>query len=104
MIGLQTSPGFHGPDEERPSNEIFLLREDANAEVGVIYDPDWSTTELGDRLLRIDGFEEDDDAVVTTVEGQLVRAGPTLGEQNVMPGARLKLARACSSENDCAQS
>ena len=95
---------FHGPDEERPSNAIFLLREDANAEIGVVYDPDWSTTELRDRLLRINGFEEDDDAVVTTVEGQLVRAGSTLGEQNVMPGARLKLVRVGSSENDCAQS
>ena len=104
MIGLQTSPGFHGPDEERPSNAIFLIREDANAEIGVVYDPDWSTTELRDCLLRIDGFEEDDDAVVTTVEGQLIRAGSTLGEQNVMPGARYKLVRVVSSENDCAQS
>ena len=102
---IRFSIRFHGPDEERPSNAIFLLREDANAEIGVIYDPDWSTTELRDRLLRINGFEEDDDAVVTTVEGQLVRAGSILGEQNVMPGARfLKLVRVGSSENACAQS
>jgi hypothetical protein len=95
---------FRGPDEERPSNTIFLLRKDANAEIGFAYDPDWSTTELRDRLLRINGCEEDDDAVVTTIEGQLVRAGSTLSEQNVMPGTRLKLVRVGSSENDCAQS
>ena len=95
---------FRGPDEERPSNAIFLLREDANAEIGFAYDPDWSTTELRDRLLRINGCEEDDDAVVTTIEGQLVRAGSTLREQHVMRGARLRLVRVGSSENDCAQS
>ncbi len=95
---------FHGPDEERPTNAIFLLRGDANAEIGVLYDPSWSTTELWDRLLRINRCEEDDDSVVTTNEGQLVRPGSTLGEQGVKPGARLKLARVGTDVNDCARS
>ena len=95
---------FHGPDEERPSNAIFLLCETANAEIGIPYDPSWSTTELRNRLLRINGCEEDDGAVVSTIEGQLVRACSTLCEQHVMSGARLKLIRVGPEEKDCAQS
>ena len=93
---------FHGPDEERPLNAIFLLQENVNAEIGVVYDPNWSTTELRERLLGINGCEQNDGAVVTTIEGRVVPAGSTIGEQNVMPGARLRLARANDMKH-CAQ-
>ena len=93
---------FHGPEEERPWNAIFLLQENVNAEIGVVYDPNWSTTELWERLLGINGCEQNDGAVVTTIEGRLVPAGSTIGEQNVMPGARLRLARANDMKH-CAQ-
>ena len=84
-------------------NAIFLLQENVNAEIGVVYDPNWSTTELRERLLGINGCEQNDGAfVVTTIEGRLVPAGSTIGEQNVMPGARLRLARANDMKH-CAQ-
>ena len=94
--------GFHDAAEPRPANAIFVRR-DGHGEIGFDHDPHFSTSTLRCLLLGINNKEWDDGFVVTTSDGRFIPIGSTLGEQGVMPGARLRLQR--PSELDlCAQS
>ena len=79
-----------------------MLR-DGHGEIGFEYDPRFSTTTLRCLLLGINNKDCEEGLVVATTEGRFIPVGSTLGEQGVMPGARLRLA-APSELDVCAQS
>ena len=92
---------FHEPDDPRPANAIFVLRE-GYGEIGFDFDPTFSTTTLRSVLLGINNHSWDDGFVVAC-EGRFVPIGSTLGEQGIAPGAQLRLVRP-SELNLCPQS
>ena len=100
--GVRLRFHFFAPDEERPPDAIFVLKE-GYGEIGFAHDPSHCTTALRRLLIDINGRDWDDDDAVTTMEGQHVAIDSTLGEQNVMPGARLRLSRPAGSD-PCRQS
>ena len=83
---------FLGPSEEPPTDAVFVLREDYGL-IGFAHDPGLCTTALRRLLIEINGKDWGDDYVVTTMEGQYVPIGSTLGEQHVTPGTCLRLTR-----------
>ena len=98
----ETRLHFHGPNDPRPPGKIFVVI-DNYGEIGFAHDPNFSTTELQRLLINLNHKKWNDGYVVTTLEGQFVPIGTTLGAQGVMPGARLRLTR--SAELDpCVQS
>ena len=62
---------FFGPDEERPPEAIFVLKE-SYGEIGFAHDPRLCTTALRKLLIDINDKDWEDDYVVTTMEGQRV--------------------------------
>ena len=79
-----------------------MLREDYG-EIGFEFDPRFSTTTLRCLLLGINNKDCEDGFAVATTDGRFIPVGSTLGEQGVMPGARMRLAS--PDELDlCAQS
>ena len=100
--GVRLRFRFRAPDEERPPDAIFVLKE-SYGEIGFTHDPSLCTTALRRLLIDINDRDWGDDYEVTTMEGQHVAIDSTLGEQNVMPGARLRLSRSADSD-PCRQS
>jgi hypothetical protein len=83
--------GFDEAAGPRPMDAVFLHRGNHD-DVGLPHDPDISTTMLRCLLLALNDQACDDTLEVVTMEGQVVPTNSTLGEQGVMPGARLQLA------------
>ena len=90
-VHIRLRPNVHEPSDPRPAGAIFLLREGLG-EIGIEFDPLFSTTTLRSYLLGINGYEWDDGFVVACGD-RYVPMGSTLGEQGVAPGARLRLVR-----------
>ena len=82
----------HAPDDPRPANSIFLLKE-GFGEIGFTFDPNLDTSTLRSCLLGINDRAWDEGFAVATYEGRCIPIGSTLREQRVEPGARLRLAR-----------
>ena len=89
---------FEEPDAPRPTNAIFVVR-DGFGDIGFQFDSGFSTTTLRAILMGINNHSWDDGFVVA-MEGRCIPIGSTLGEQGIMPGARLRLVRPRDS-NPC---
>ena len=83
---------FCGPEDARPPNAIFVLKENFG-EIGFAYDPCLCTTALRQKLIELNGKNWDGDYIVTTLEGQVVPVASTLADEKVMPGACFRLCR-----------
>ena len=103
LSGTKLRFHFVRPVEERPPEAIFVIS-DKYGEFGFARDPLLCTTALRKLLIDLDEKDWADDYVVTTTEGDCVNTGSTLGEQHVMPGARLRLSRTADDSDSCKQS
>jgi hypothetical protein len=90
-VHIRMRPNIHEPSDPRPANAVFLLRE-GFGDIGIAFDPMFSTTTLRSYLLGINDYDWDDGFVVACGDNY-VPMGSTLGEQSIAPGARLRLVR-----------